>query len=108
MARTKLSTLAQIVAESEAAVLIEWMVLLREAGSLQTGRLKEAELQTQARAFLDSLRKGLVADGESGTPSAYESAKSLLSDLSRSRAIQGFSPTQRPSCSRSSNPCSMR
>jgi rsbT co-antagonist protein RsbR len=94
MARTKLSTLAQIVAESEAAVLIEWMVLLREAGSLQTGRLKEAELQTQARAFLDSLRKGLVADGESGTPSAYESAKSLLSDLSRSRAIQGFSPTE--------------
>jgi rsbT co-antagonist protein RsbR len=93
MARTKLSTLAQIVADNEAAVLSEWMNLLREAGSLQTGRLKEAELQTQARAFLEALRKGLIADGESGSAGAYDSAKSLLSELSRSRAIQGFSST---------------
>jgi rsbT co-antagonist protein RsbR len=94
MVRTKLSTLAQIVADNESAILSEWMVLLREAGSLQTGRLKEAELQTQARTFLEALRQGLVTDGESGSPSAYESAKSMLSDVSRSRAIQGFSPTE--------------
>jgi rsbT co-antagonist protein RsbR len=94
MARTKLSTLAQIVADNESTILSEWMGLLREGGSLQTGRLKEAELQTQARAFLEALRQGLLSDGESNSPAPYESAKSLLSDLSRSRAIQGFSSTE--------------
>jgi rsbT co-antagonist protein RsbR len=86
----KLSALAKIVADNEAAILAEWMVLLREAGALQTGRIKEAELQTQARSFLDLFRRSLSDDGDQ----AYEPAKKLLGDISRSRAIQGFSPTE--------------
>lgn len=93
MVQAKLSNLAQIVVDQEAAILAEWMTLLRQTGALQTGRIKEAELQTQARSFLDTLRRDLTADGTTGN-GGYESSKSLLGELSRSRAIQGFSPTE--------------
>jgi rsbT co-antagonist protein RsbR len=94
MARAKLSALAQIVADNEAAILLEWMGLLKESGALQTGRIKEAELQTQGRTFLDLFRRGLADDGETAAASAYEPAKKLLADISRSRAVQGFSSTE--------------
>jgi rsbT co-antagonist protein RsbR len=94
MARTKLSALAQLVADNESVILSEWMALLREAGALQTGRIKEAELQMQARTFLEAFRNGLAQDDESGSASAYESAKRFIGEISRSRAVQGFSPKE--------------
>lgn len=94
MARTNLSTLAQIVTDNESAIVTEWMGLLKSAGALQTGRIKEAELQTQARQFLELLRKGLADEGESASAASYEPARKLLAEISRSRAVQGFSPTE--------------
>jgi rsbT co-antagonist protein RsbR len=93
MAQPKLSALAQIVSDQEPTILSEWMALLREAGALQTGRIKEAELQAQARNFLDLFRKGLAEDGAAGS-GAYEPAKKLLAEISRSRATQGFSSSE--------------
>ena len=94
MAVNKLSVLAQLVADNEAKILGEWMGLLRESGALQTGRIKEAELQTQARSFLDLLRKAFATESDSANAPAYEPVKRLLSEISQSRATQGFSPTE--------------
>jgi rsbT co-antagonist protein RsbR len=92
MAQAQLSTLAQIVADNESAILGEWMTQLRGSGA-QTGRIKEAELHTQARSFLETLRKDLASGGEA-TSGRLEASQSLLSEISRSRAIQGFSSTE--------------
>jgi len=94
MAATNLSSLSQVIGDNEAKVLTEWMSLLREAGALQTGRIKEAELQTQARGFLDLLRKALSTGADSLSAPPYEPVKRLLSEISQSRAVQGFSPTE--------------
>jgi rsbT co-antagonist protein RsbR len=94
MARATLSILAQLVADNETAIVHDWMSLLKSAGALQTGRIKEAELQTQARTFLDLFHKALADDGDSASASSYEPAKRLLAEISRSRAVQGFSPTE--------------
>lgn len=94
MARTTLSSLAQAVADNQTTILSEWLGLLREAGALQTGRIKEAELQTQGRAFLELFRKALADEGENASAPSYEPVKRMLADVSRSRAIQGFSPTE--------------
>lgn len=93
MAQTKLSNLVQIVTDNETSIHGEWLARLRESGALQTGRIKEAELQTQARYFLDALRKGLTEEAESGN-SRFEAVHGLLSEISRSRALQGFSPIE--------------
>jgi rsbT co-antagonist protein RsbR len=90
----KLSVLAQLISDNEAKFLGEWMVLLRESGTLATGRLKDAELQTQGRHFIELFRRGAATDQESISGPAYEPVKQLVTEIAQSRAIQGFSPTE--------------
>lgn len=84
--------LSQTVTQDEAAILEAWLAALREGASLQSGRLRDAELQTQSKTvlgqFQDALQSGLDADAGS-----YASLRETLSEISRSRAIQGFTPT---------------
>ena len=85
--------LVKAVTEHESELLNEWMQLLRSGGALQSGRIKEAELSTQARTFLGLLRTALAEGVDLSSPT-YGPVKNLLSDLSRSRAVQGFSPVE--------------
>jgi rsbT co-antagonist protein RsbR len=94
MAATKLTLLAQLVGQQEAAIVAEWLEGLRAGGALQTGRIKEAELQSQCTQFLGQLRTAL-ADGQQDIDAqAFGGARSLLNELSRSRATQGFTPRE--------------
>src|SRR6185437_10213413 len=49
---------------------------------------------SQSRDFLHLLRDALAKSGSDASNAAYEPAKAMLMDLSRSRALQGFSPTE--------------
>ncbi|MCE4226505.1 STAS domain-containing protein [Methylobacterium sp. C25] len=84
--------LSRTVTQDEAAILEAWLASLREGASLQSGRIREAELQTQAKTVFGQLREalegGLDADGGSFAP-----LRETLGEISRSRAIQGFTPT---------------
>jgi rsbT co-antagonist protein RsbR len=86
--------IASLVTRHEQTILSEWMELQKKAGMLHTGRISEGELQAQSRNFLHLLRDGLAkADGDISDP-AYDPAKAMLNELSRSRAQQGFTPTE--------------
>ncbi|MCJ2050091.1 STAS domain-containing protein [Methylobacterium sp. J-070] len=85
--------LKRTVTEDEAAILGDWTGALRESGSLQSGRIREAELQTQAKAVLAQFRDALAAGGLDADGEGYASLRETLADISRSRAIQGFTPT---------------
>lgn len=87
-------TLAELVGSNEQTILPEWIDLQKKAGSLQTGRITESELLSQSRTFLHLLRDGLAKGGNDASNPAYEPAKQMLGDLSRSRALQGFSPRE--------------
>ena len=89
----KLSQLAQLVADQQPAILSEWMDRLREAGALEGGRISEAELHTQARNFLEAVRTALPAGTDTST-NTYRPARDLLSEISHSRSVQGFSPRE--------------
>jgi rsbT co-antagonist protein RsbR len=87
--------LSKVLAGQEQAILADWQSLVKAAGALQTGRIKEAELDTQCRTFLSQLRASVGADGIVDKSSdAYNALRSTLGDISRSRAIQGFSPSE--------------
>ncbi|MEJ0020111.1 MAG: STAS domain-containing protein [Acetobacteraceae bacterium] len=65
----------------------------RDAGGLE-GR-REAETTALARRFLDEFRRGLqIAQVDDITGPEWTTMRELLEDLSRDRAIQGFSPTE--------------
>ncbi len=85
--------LKRTLTEDEAAILDAWNASLREGTSLQSGRIREAELLTQARTVFGQLRDGLAAGGVDASGEAYAPLRDTLADISRSRAIQGFTPT---------------
>jgi rsbT co-antagonist protein RsbR len=93
MAANKSSHLAQIVSEQESDILSEWGNLLRQNGSLQTGRITENQLQTQCRELLQKLRAGLTQGFDVSKP-AYAPLLDFLNEISRSRALQGFAPRE--------------
>jgi rsbT co-antagonist protein RsbR len=90
----KKSQIPAILDQHEAEVLAEWLELLR-SGSGKTGRLKEGELETQARDVLKGLKEA-IHSGNVDNVDAPEFAKvrDLLTNISRSRALQSFTPSE--------------
>src|SRR3984885_1957817 len=87
-------TVAELVGSNEQTILPDWVELQKKAGILQTGRITENELLSQSRDFLHLLRDGLAKGGTDAANAAYAPAKQLLTEVSRTRAVQGFSPSE--------------
>ncbi|WP_375463654.1 STAS domain-containing protein [uncultured Methylobacterium sp.] len=85
--------LVRAVTEDEGAILAGWLRLLRDGGSLQAGRIREAELEGQARLVLGLLREALASGGSEAGSSPYDGVRDVLAEMSRSRAVQGFTPS---------------
>ncbi len=85
--------LSKTVTQDEAAILDAWNAALREGTSLQSGRIREAELQTQVKAVFGQLRDALASGGLDADAAGFASLRETLADISRSQAIQGFTPT---------------
>ena len=97
MAQDGSAILAQTIAQHEQAILEGWLGELRGGGALQTGRIREAELGTQCKTFLSLLKAALAASGTAGSAQggdAHERLRDMLGEMSRSRALQGFTPTE--------------
>jgi len=88
------SAVAEMVGGNEQTILSEWIDLQKKAGTLQTGRITENELLSQSQDFLHQLRDGLVKGGGNASDPSYGPARQTLAEISRSRALQGFSPSE--------------
>jgi rsbT co-antagonist protein RsbR len=86
--------ITRLIADKEGEMLPEWLDLLKKAGTLQTGRINESGLTAQCRDFLRLFRDALAKGGVDVANPAYTSVRDFLGDVSRSRALQGFSPRE--------------
>ena len=86
--------LVRIITDDESSILQAWLALLKTGGSLQSGRIRESELQTQARTVLKQLVHGLASGESDASHGAYDPLRETLGEMSRSRAVQGFTPTE--------------
>lgn len=93
MADDGIQALARVVKDARPAILEGWLTRLKAGGSLQSGRIREAELKTQAATTLAQLQDGLAAGETESAGEAYAALRDGLREISRSRAIQGFTPT---------------
>lgn len=83
------SNLASIVAQHKEEILREWLTEMNE--STKRGDLmKEGELHAQCARFLDLLTDAVSAAGVNLQSSAFDPMRDVLADVSRSRALQGF------------------
>jgi len=86
-------SIARVLKGHEGPVLEEWM-RGQMAAFRQGGRISERELRAQSTEFLTLLQQA-TQDGTTDIMSpAYGRLRDMLGDLSRSRAIQGYSPSE--------------
>jgi rsbT co-antagonist protein RsbR len=88
--------LAGVVRESGQEVLGEWLRLQQQDLAIRKDLLKSGELEEQSREFLRALSKALAAGSVSDvlTSDAWAPVREFLNGVSRSRARQGFTPTE--------------
>jgi rsbT co-antagonist protein RsbR len=87
--------LQQIISATQKELLAEWLQTQAADGASRPDLMKESELREQSREFL-SLLQGALRVGEPGNVggSAWSPVHEFLAGISRSRAIQGFSPAE--------------
>jgi rsbT co-antagonist protein RsbR len=86
--------ITKLVAGKEQEILPEWVGLLKKAGALETGRLNASELTVECRDFLNLFRDAAARGGIDVSNAAYTQVRDFLANLSRSRALHGFSPRE--------------
>jgi len=86
--------LSDLLASHESDLLADW-IKEQSAGARRVGAIKDAELRDQSREFLGLLRAA-VADGQSRDiqGQGWSGVREMLANLSRSRGLQGFTPSE--------------
>ena len=89
------TVLADLLRRHEAELVEAWFGLLDGQGATAGGRIKHGELRTQCRDVLAALRQAVEAGSADDVKApAFARVRDLLSGISRSRAVQGFSPSE--------------
>ena len=88
------AVIPRILKMHEADLLEEW--LREQLSSFRPGsKISESELRSQSNEFLNLLQQATQAGNVTDVQSpSYGRVRDMLSDISRSRGLQGFSPTE--------------
>jgi rsbT co-antagonist protein RsbR len=89
------SRIPETIRKHESDLLADWMKQQMAATSLRTDLMSEADLRAQSRQFLNLFRTA----AESGNltdidGAAWAEPREFLAGISRSRALQGYSPAE--------------
>src|SRR5262245_52500355 len=77
------------------AILDDWVKRQLQATTARMDLINEAELRDESKRFLASFKRGLASGNRSNIDKDdWADAVDLLGNLSRSRALQGFSPSE--------------
>ena len=89
------SRLPAIVEQHQKEVLAEWLNNQITSGGWRSGRIQESQLREESQRFMalltQAIQLGVEFDARS---SQWTDVREFLGELSRSRATQGFSPSQ--------------
>jgi len=90
-----LSRVARIIEEYEGDLLSEWIGMQLRSLTRRRDLISEPQLRTNSHDFLLALRS-VKMEGDSAdlTKPEWSKLRDLLSDLSRQRATQGFTPSE--------------
>jgi rsbT co-antagonist protein RsbR len=88
--------IAQALEAESQSVLTAWTAQQQRDLSLRNNLLKPGELEAQSRELLEKLVQAISAGGgeDFANGTTWEAVRDLLARISRSRARQGFTPTE--------------
>lgn len=84
--------LAEDIRRQRDAILQQWVSYQMNAQTLRRDLLKDQELRRDSQRFLELFAEALEAGNEPSIP-AWKPVKDFLGEMSRTRALQGFSPS---------------
>jgi rsbT co-antagonist protein RsbR len=92
-AREQIS-IPDVLAKYESELLPEWVRKQLESATSRRDLMKDQELREQSQRFLALFTKALRGGNGDVTSSAWNETRELLAGISRSRALQGFTPSE--------------
>jgi rsbT co-antagonist protein RsbR len=89
------SILINLLRDEQSGILEEWVQHQLQSISPQRSLIKERELRAQSQEFLATLVTALQAGGgDNIETSAWKPVRDIVGDISRTRARQGFTPSE--------------
>jgi len=86
--------LATVLDQNEEELLSKWIAAISKSLGSKKSLVPDAALRGICHDFLMALRQGLMKDGADLPDPAWASMRDMLTNLSRQRALQGFTPTE--------------
>jgi len=87
-----MESLAQLIKRNESSILGDWLLRQKETTATRRGLIRDDQLKAQSSEFLN-LFTAAIESGEEDTPK-WKPVQDFLTELSRSRAVQGFTPSE--------------
>jgi rsbT co-antagonist protein RsbR len=87
-------TLRKILTQLQKELLVDWVRVQLASTALRTDLMKESELKDQSRELLSLLQTAVETGDLTTDGPVWEPVREFLARVSRSRAVQGFSPTE--------------
>ncbi len=87
------TSFAEDIRRHREALLEEWVAYQMNAQTLRRDLIKDQELRRDSQRFLELFSEALEEGHDPSMP-AWKPVKDFLGELSRSRALQGFSPKE--------------
>ena len=93
ISKNQTGNVSEILRDHQDAILEEWLRVMAGA-TRRSDLMKESELRAQASAFLKLISDASEAAGNNTHSPAWAATKDMLNEISRSRAQQGFTPSE--------------
>ena len=88
------SKVAQLLRKNERDVLQQWLSYQISATTMRADLIKESDLREESRRFLQLFTAVMQQNGDDENAGSWKSVKDMLGEVSRSRVVQGFSPSE--------------
>lgn len=85
--------LAEVLSEHESSIIEDWIREMSRS-TRRADLIRESDLRAQCAQFLKNLRQGVASGSLKVETSAWQPAREQLTEVSKSRAQQGFTPTE--------------
>ena len=94
MSRDEQSRIAGVVRKHESSILEEWLKLQTSSGARRSDLINDADLRHDSRSFLNAFADAVQHGSATLEGKEWTAVLSQLGQISRSRAMKGFSPTE--------------
>jgi rsbT co-antagonist protein RsbR len=95
MAKAAAANISKLLEEHDKTLLADWLECQKKAGALRSGQISEPELAEDSRRLLAALRGAAATEQFTDiTTSAWDQTRTVLEEVSRSRAALGLTPSE--------------